>query len=588
MEESNPRDFHQAVEDFRLARRQAVMQQVLARLRSESAELLSYDEVRKKLKMTGQAEQGIQEIPLDAIVGSVGRSGDYTRDFLPIKDSDKERWARVKAAFLSPTGVPPIAVYRVGNAYFVRDGNHRVSVARQLGNQTIDAYVTEVRTRVPLHADDDPEEIILKERYAMFLEKTNLDEIRPGADLKMTWPGFYSMLLEHIRSHQYFMGLDFQRDVSYEEAVGHWYDEVYMPVVALLYERGLFNEFPGRTEADLYALLADYRRELGEELGWDMDAQTAVTNLAETKSERAENVISRVAGRLIDAMTPEKLEPGPQPGLWREERLEPLVPSAIFNDILVAVGGNDEQQQALDHALTLAGRANGRLFGLFVACPEDDLTAEEQVQQSAHIKQVEAEFYGRCQAAGVRCEFAVDWGSVAQALLRRSVWADLVVFSLRHPPGLNLTERLRSGLTPLLQSCSRPILAVPVDANSQMDRMLLAYDGSPKANEALFIATYRAARYGFSLVVVVVVNGRVTAETADYARHYLADHGVEAEFVVKHGDDVGDVVLAAAATHQSNLLIMGGFGRQPFWRIMLGSLVDRMLRVFPQPILISR
>ena len=368
MEESNLRDFHQAVEDFRLARRQAVMQQVLARLRSESAELLSYDEVRKKLKMTGQAEQGIQEIPLDAIVGSVGRSGDYTRDFLPIKDSDKERWARVKAAFLSPTGVPPIAVYRVGNAYFVRDGNHRVSVARQLGNQTIDAYVTEVRTRVPLHADDDPEEIILKERYAIFLEKTNLDEIRPGADLKMTWPGFYSMLLEHIRSHQYFMGLDFQRDVSYEEAVGHWYDEVYMPVVALLYERGLFNEFPGRTEADLYALLADYRRELGEELGWDMDAQTAVTNLAETKSERAENVISRVAGRLIDVMIPEKLEPGPQPGLWREERLEPLVPSAIFNDILVAVGGNDEQQQALDHALTLAGRANGRLFGLFVAC----------------------------------------------------------------------------------------------------------------------------------------------------------------------------------------------------------------------------
>ena len=295
-----------------------------------------------------------------------------------------------------------------------------------------------------------------------------------------------------------------------------------------------------------------------------------------------------MAGRLIDVMIPEKLVPGPQPGMWREERLEPLVPSAIFNDILVAVGGNDEQQQALDHALTLAGRANGRLFGLFVACPEDDLTSEEKVQQAAHIKQIEAEFYGRCQAANVRCEFAVDWGSVSHALLRRSVWADLVVFSLRHPPGLSPTERLRSGLTPLLQSCSRPILAVPVDANSQMDRMLLAYDGSPKANEALFIATYRAARYGFSLVVVVVVNGRVTAETADYARQYLADHGVEAEFVVKHGDDVGDVVLAAAATHQSNLLIMGGFGRQPFWRIMLGSLVDRMLRVFPQPILISR
>jgi len=104
----------------------------------------------------------------------------------------------------------------------------------------------------------------------------------------------------------------------------------------------------------------------------------------------------------------------------------------------------------------------------------------------------------------------------------------------------------------------------------------------------LFVATYRAARYQFSLVVVVAVNGRVTEEAADYARQYLADHGVEAVFVVEETESTSALILETAVIHQSNLLIMGGFGRRPFWRIMLGSMVDRMLREFPKPILISR
>jgi nucleotide-binding universal stress UspA family protein len=588
MIEQNSLAYQNALFDFQRARRQAAMQQVVARLRGQSAELLAYDEVRQKLKVTGIAERGVWEIPLDAIVGSVGRSGDFTRTFLPIQDSDEDRWAKVQAAFLSPNGVPPIEVYKIGDAYFVRDGNHRVSVARQLGNKTIDAHVTEVKTRVPLSATDDPAEIILKERYAHFLEETNLDKIRPGSDLKMTWPGFYSLLLEHINVHRYFMGLDFQRDISYEEAVGHWYDEVYLPVVALLYERGLFNYFPGRTEADLYALLSDYQRELSEQLGWKMDAETAVTNLAESKSERPDNILARVGERIIDAVIPAELEPGPKPGIWREERLEPLVPSAIFNDILVAVGGDDDQWQALTHALILASHANGRLLGVMVARAEDELTAEEQSQQAERIQQVEAEFYRRCAERQVRCEFAIDWGPVSTALLRRSIWADLVVFGLSHPPGESPAARLRSGLTPLLQRCSRPILAVPTDADSPLDRMLLAYDGSPKADEALFVATYRAARYRFPLTVVIGLDERVALDTADHARDYLAKRGVTADFVVKIGDNVGDLIVETAVAHNCNLLIMGGFGRQPIWRIMLGSLVDRMLHNFPQPILICR
>lgn len=581
----NKHEYSSALADFERARRQAALQQTLARLRGESVELLKYDEVRKQLKVTGTSQRGIQDIPLDAIVGSVGRSGDYTRNFMPIQDSDEDRWARVKTAFLSMTGVPPIEVYQLGDAYFVKDGNHRVSVARELGNKTIEGYVTEVRTRVPLSADDNPKEIILKARYANFLEKTNLDDFRPEADLQMTWTGYYFLLLEEIEVHRYFMGVNQQRDIPYEEAVASWYDTVYLPVIGLLYERGLFQQFPGRTEADLYALLADYQRELGEQLGWEMDAETAVARLTEDKGDLSESMVARV----VDAVIPDELEPGPKPGIWREERLEPIVPTSIFKDLLVALGGEESHWQALEHALTIAKRSQGRLLGLYVAQHQEELVPEEQLAQGGLIDAIRNEFNRRCEEADVRHEFAVDWGAPAEAILRRSVWADLVVFSMTHPPGNKAVARLRSGLTPLLQSCSRPLLAVPVTANSVMDRMLLAYDGSPKSEEGLFIATYRAVKYGFPLVVLVASDDRVAVDTGDKARDYLEKHGVKNyEIIVKQSKNAGELILETAKEHDSNMLIMGGFGRRPFWRIVLGSLVDRMLREFPQPVLISR
>jgi nucleotide-binding universal stress UspA family protein len=585
MENTNKYNYSAALEDFERARRQAALQQTLARLRGDSVDLLKYDEVRKQLKVTGMAERGIQDIPLDAIVGSVGRSSDYTRDFMPIQDSDENRWAMVKTAFLSMKGVPPIEVYQLGDAYFVRDGNHRVSVARQLGNQMIEAYVTEVRTRVPLSSDDNPEEIILKERYANFLEQTNIDNLRPEADLKMTWTGYYFLLLEEIEVHRYFMGVNQQREIPNEEAVASWYDKIYLPVISLLYERGLFQQFPGRTEADLYALLADYRRELGEHLGWEMDAETAVARLTEDKGEQSESVVTRV----VDAVIPDELEPGPKPGIWREERLEPIVPTSIFKDLLVALGGEEAHWQALEHALTIAKRSQGRILGVYVAQHQEELTPEEQLAQGGLIDTIKNEFNRRCEEANVRHEFAVDWGSPAEAILRRSVWADLVVFSITHPPGDKAVARFRSGLTPLLQSCSRPLLAVPVTANSAMDRMLLAYDGSPKSEEGLFIATYRAVKYGFPLVVLVASNDRVAVDTGDKARDYLEKHGVkDYKIIVKQNKKAGKLILKTAKEHDCNMLIMGGFGRRPFWRIVMGSLVDKMLREFPHPILISR
>src|ERR1044071_5982279 len=139
-------EFHAAIQDFQSARQRAGMEEVLARISGKSNELLSYDEVAQKLRLRARSDAGIQSIPIDAIVGSVGRYSDFTRTFLPRSNQDRERWARVKAAFMDPNqALPPIEVYKVGDLYFVQDGNHRVSIAKQEGFTTIEAHVIEVK-----------------------------------------------------------------------------------------------------------------------------------------------------------------------------------------------------------------------------------------------------------------------------------------------------------------------------------------------------------------------------------------------------------------------------------------------------------
>src|SRR5690349_19365704 len=124
-------NYHLAVQDFQSAHLRGKLQGVLARITGKSNELLSYEEIASKLKLQGRSDKGIQSIPVEAIIGSVGRYTDFTRTFLPRRAGDLSRWATVKAATVDPVGegLQPIEVYKVSEVYFVLDGNHRVSIA---------------------------------------------------------------------------------------------------------------------------------------------------------------------------------------------------------------------------------------------------------------------------------------------------------------------------------------------------------------------------------------------------------------------------------------------------------------------------
>lgn len=143
-------NFLEGFSKFQEARRRAFWQEMIGHLRGKPVELLSFDDIRARLRLRDEHYCGLQDVPLDKIVGSVGRYRDFTNSFLPRSHDMEARWSRVYAAIQSMEGVPPIELYKVGEVYFVRDGNHRVSVAHQLGYKTIQAQVTELPTSVEL------------------------------------------------------------------------------------------------------------------------------------------------------------------------------------------------------------------------------------------------------------------------------------------------------------------------------------------------------------------------------------------------------------------------------------------------------
>ena len=238
--------------DFETARIQAFLRDAGAVIRGDTRPLLSFDEVRRAARLEGQSYTGLKDVPIADIRGSVGRPNDFDASFLPVKPQMRKRWAQLDEAMRRGEAVPPIEVYHLGEVYFVKDGHHRVSVARHLGWKTIPARVIEVKTRAPLGGDMDAAALLQAREYVDFLERTQLDRVRPQASIAVSRLGRYDRIFEDILGHRYFMGLQQYREVSIAEASASWYDNVYKPIADLIREYNILEHFPGRTEADLY------------------------------------------------------------------------------------------------------------------------------------------------------------------------------------------------------------------------------------------------------------------------------------------------------------------------------------------------
>ena len=557
----NKMNYQAALQDFNDARLKASLQDALAWLTGKSNELLSYDEVAQKLNLRARSDRGIHEIPIDAIVGSVGRYTDFTRTFLPLRSEDQDRWARVKAVMVDPTGTgfEPIEVYKVGEAYFVLDGNHRVSIARQEGFKFIEAHIIEVKTDIPVTPDLQPDDLIIKSEYADFLEKTEIKRHFPNADLSVTIPGQYGKLLEHIEIHRYFMGLDFQRDIKYDEAVRHWYEMVYTPFLEPIQERGLLRWFPDRTEADLYLWVSEHFETLKSELGWSFSPEVVITDLAKKSNPRVVQAES-------------------EPGHWRQSKLYDRYTDHLFREILVPIGDSANGFLALDQSILIASKEPASLRGLHILPPNSKL-------ENPNAQAIRAEFNQRCQNAGVEGSLVIERGKTADLISSCSLLTDLIVLSLSCPPEPGLSG-LGSGIRTIIWQSVRPVLTVP-GRTSPLDNALLAFDGSEKSKEALFVAAYIAELWKTQLTVMTLSDGiKTRSSVQDHARTYLELHEVDADYVLTSGSM--DTFLDLSRERNINLILMGGYSGTAIKEVVLGSLVNHLLREFTYPLLICR
>lgn len=271
----------QAWQRFDRARRQAVLHEAAARLTGRDTRLLPFDAIRSELRWQNPLYQGVQEIPLTAVVGSVGRYREFNRQFLPLSDSLRERWSQVDALAVT-AGWPPIEVYQVGNVYFVRDGNHRVSVARHLQIPPIEAHVWKYPEEIEINPDDDLDRIFIQLGERNFMQKTGLDVLIPDHTICFTSPGRYTELLMQIQDLRQTLALIDGEEMAYPEAVLAWYEMVYLPTVQIIHDSNLLADFPGRTEADLFVWLSKYRGGLGDEFA----AYENLADLAQVLAER--------------------------------------------------------------------------------------------------------------------------------------------------------------------------------------------------------------------------------------------------------------------------------------------------------------
>lgn len=552
---SNPYNFHLAIQDFQAARQKAAIQDVLARFTGKSTQLLSYEDVAAKLKLRARSDRGVQHIPLDAIVGSVGRDTEFTRTFLPRGAVDQQRWARVKAAMQEDAGLPPIEVYKVGEVYFVLDGNHRVSIARQERMTTIEAHVIEVKTPIPLTPDVQPDDLIIKAEYADFLETTRLMDLRPNVDLSVTLPGQYQKLMEELGVQECLLEHEGKLNTPFQQIVLDWYDNIYIPLAETIRDRGLLRLFPDRTITDLYIWISENRSALEAELGWEIQSDIAATDLILERSAQSE------------------------PGSWRKARTATRYTDHLFADILIPLSGEPETWDALEQAILIAGRENAKLHGLHV------VDTKEKLQDSFALE-VKTKFDQRCAQTNVVGNLIIEQGDITRKISERAAMTDLIVLKIVHPP-MGRISTLRSPFRTILVNSSRPLLGVPGKA-TPFKHALLAYDGSDRSKEALFVATYLAEMWKTELTIFTALDGaKLKPDVQDYVRRYLEIHEVEADYIVAETDSKA-YLKNTVEERQADLVLMGAYGKSVLREMVIGSTLDYMLRESNIPIFICR
>ena len=224
-------------------------------LNPDRNKLLSLHDVREILKPRHEVYRGLKTVPIALIVGSEGRYRDFNKCFQPRTDWMRQRWERVAQASLDDIPLPPVQLYEIGGVYFVRDGNHRVSVARSRGAEQIDAEVTFLGSEIKIQPEDTIDglraAVILYEKKIFYAE-TFFGDLTGCWDLDFSRTGRYDVIYNHILVHKYYINETRETEIPFNDALSSWYTTVYAPIIEIINEEKICARFPDRKPGDLY------------------------------------------------------------------------------------------------------------------------------------------------------------------------------------------------------------------------------------------------------------------------------------------------------------------------------------------------
>jgi hypothetical protein len=258
-----------------------------------SKSLLPFDDVKEKLNLWYGKDLGLKSVPLDSIVGSQGRYKNFTRHFLPLDESLRNRWRWIDSAVDSGKDLPPVELYKVCNAYFVKDGHHRISVAKTKKKRFIEAKVFEYNCDLSLDDKTDHEQIAILETYQRFLAETGLKKTRKP-QLHLTVLGGYPILMEHIQRHRFYLMDREKIRVGIEQAAVSWFDNIYSPMVVLIRKNKIMEQFPHRTDTDFYIWISKYKNRLFQDVFVPDEVQSVIDSYSNIFSTPLRKVLGKL------------------------------------------------------------------------------------------------------------------------------------------------------------------------------------------------------------------------------------------------------------------------------------------------------
>lgn len=270
-----------AESDFNRARNKALINEIQHLLSPEEASLISLNDVKQMIKPINETYVGMKVVPIEKIVGSEGRYNDFDNNFFPKSSHLKNRWEHVDEAAIQDINLPPIKVYEIAGLYFVRDGNHRVSVAKARGTEFIDAEVVSLQSEIKLKQPDNINDIvkqIINYEKRVFYNETSFGDITEYWSMDFSRTGRYDVIYNHILTHKYYMNLNKTEEVSMEDAIISWFQTVYLPLVSIIRDKKILHHFPGRTLGDMYVWIVRYWDDLKQKFGDDISMTAAVSN----------------------------------------------------------------------------------------------------------------------------------------------------------------------------------------------------------------------------------------------------------------------------------------------------------------------